>query len=102
MARCRSRSQPVHDWVPNVQAVQGVQNALNDWNYLNELNLAKVQAHWPRPKTLGPDRCMNGFLLFRKNRVHDLLQGLRDFFIVRQRLHHGDLTGQARRDSRVH
>jgi hypothetical protein len=30
-----------------VQSDQAVQNVLNDWNYLNELNSAKVQANWP-------------------------------------------------------
>jgi hypothetical protein len=29
------------------QVVQAVQNVLNDWNYLNESNSAKVKAHWP-------------------------------------------------------
>jgi hypothetical protein len=32
--------------VQSDQVVQAVQNVLNDWNYLNELN-SEVQAHWP-------------------------------------------------------
>jgi hypothetical protein len=49
------------------KAIKPFKKILNHWNYLNELNSAQVQAHWPpfdltlggeqvepRPERLGP------------------------------------------------
>jgi hypothetical protein len=89
-------------------AGEDLRRGWNQWNFWNDWNRKLLLRHNPVSRDRRRwllDRPIDNavvFLLSRKNRVDDFLQALRDFFIIRQRLHYGDLTGEPRRDSRAH
>jgi hypothetical protein len=74
------------DWIRGIERLERFEPKSTGWLDLR-------QARW-----------MNNprYILFRKDSIDDFLQALRDFFIIRQRLHYGDLTSKAGRDSRAH